>query len=162
VSSIVSDARPAPASPARIVRGMEAWATAAPLLCAAHCAAMPLVVAFAPRLAAFQEHERAVMGAALLLAVLTTVLGVRVHRRAAPLLVAGAGALAWLATFLGSSLPEEALTIAASLLMAAGTMWSARLRHRATCPRCGCAAHAADDAPGAATAGRPAGEEAVR
>ncbi len=129
---------------ARLVRGMEVGATAAPLLCAAHCIAMPLVVAFAPRLAAFQEHEGAVMAAALCLAVATTVLGMRVHRRAAPLLAAGAGALAWGATSLALPVSEEALTVAASLLMAGGTLWSARLRHRTACPRCGCAAHDVD------------------
>lgn len=141
--STASGSRTLPASSTRLLRGMEAWATAAPLLCAAHCIAMPLVVAFAPRLAAFEAHEAAVTAAALVLATATTVLGLRVHRRASPLLLLGAGALAWVATFLALPFPEEALTITASLLMAGGTLWSARLRHRATCPRCGCAAHAA-------------------
>lgn len=68
MSGIASGARTTSAPSARIIRGMEVWATAAPLLCAAHCIAAPVVVAFAPRLAAFEEHERAVMGAALVLA----------------------------------------------------------------------------------------------
>lgn len=152
MSIAASEARPTPS--ARIVRGMEMGAAAAPLLCAAHCIAMPLVVAFAPRLAVFEEHERAVMAAALVLALLTTGLGLRVHRRASPLLLVAAGGLAWLASFPALSLGEP-LTIAASLLMAGGTLWSARLRHRATCSRCGCPAHAS-------TAERPLGGEAVR
>ena len=156
MSATVSDPRPAAVPSARLVRGMELWATAAPLLCAAHCVAMPLVVAFAPRLAAFEEHERAVMGASLVLALATTVLGIRVHRRPGPLLLAAAGALVWGAAFLALPLPGEVPTVAASLLMAGGTLWSARLRHLATCPRCGCAAS------GGSTSGRPAGGEAAR
>jgi hypothetical protein len=136
---------------------MEVWATAAPLLCAVHCIAMPLVVAFAPRLAAFQEHERALMAGALVLALATTVLGIRVHRRASPLLLVAAGALAWGATFLALPLPGELPTVTASLLMAGGTLWSARLRHLATCPRCGCGASGES-----AASGRPSGGEAVR
>lgn len=122
----------------------ETWAAAAPLLCAAHCIAAPLLVALAPRLALAEAHERTLMGAALVLAAFTTLLGVRVHRRASPLLLVFAGALLWL----GASavpVPEEAATVAASLLMAGGTLWSARLRHLVSCPRCACPASAAGD-----------------
>lgn len=157
MSATLSDRPPSAVPSPRLVRGMELWATAAPLLCAAHCVAMPLVVAFAPRLAAFEEHERAVMGAALVLALATTLLGIRVHGHPSPLLLVGAGALAWGATFLALPLPGELPTVAASLLMAGGTLWSARLRHLATCPRCGCAANGEP-----ATSGRPMGEEAAR
>lgn len=152
MSATVSRPGHALAPSARVVRGMEAGAAAAPLLCAAHCIALPLVVAFAPRLAAFEEHERAVMGTSLVVALAATLLGVRVHRRPSPLILAGAGALAWGATFLALPLSGELLAVTASLLMAAATLWSARLRHRAACPRCGCAAG------GGRSAVRPAGE----
>ncbi|HEY0017502.1 MAG TPA: MerC family mercury resistance protein [Longimicrobium sp.] len=126
----------------RVVRGVEAGGAAAPLLCAAHCIAAPLAVALVPALAAAEAHERAAMGASLVLALLAVLAGVRVHRRAGPLAVVGAGALLWGATLALPRLPEAGAAIAASLLMAAGTLWSARLRHRATCAGCGCpAAH---------------------
>lgn len=159
MSAIVSGPRPAPAPSARLLRGMEAGATVAPLLCAAHCIAMPLVVVLAPRLAAFEAHERTVMGASLCLAVLATVLGVRAHRRAYPLLLVAAGALAWLAAPL-LSLPGEVPAVTASLLMAAGTLCSARLRHRATCPRCS-RVHVSHDRHPASALRLPGGDDAA-
>ncbi|HST62840.1 MAG TPA: TonB-dependent receptor [Longimicrobium sp.] len=150
---------------------MEAWAAAAPLLCAAHCIAAPLLVALAPGLAGAEEHERMMMSIAVCLALLGTGLGVRVHGRPAPLSIVGAGALLWIVTPRAPFVPEAAATLAASLLMAAGAAWGARLRHRAACPRCACPAHAAaaDDAsrpaPGASAAlpsTRPGGKEIRR
>jgi len=160
VSAIVSGPRPVPAPSTRLLRGMEAGATVAPLLCAAHCIAMPLVVVLAPRLAAFEAHERAVMGASLCLAALATVLGFRTHRRAYPLLLVAAGALVWLAAPL-LPLPGEVPAVMANLLMAAGTLCSARLRHRATCPRCS-RAHLRHDHRDPASVARPAGDHAPR
>lgn len=128
------------AAPARLVRGMEAGAAAAPLLCAVHCIAAPLAVALAPRLALPEAHERVVMAASICLAVLVSLAGIRSHRRAAPLLIVAAGALLWGAPLAVPSIPETVATVAASLLLAVGTLWSARLRHRATCADCGCPA----------------------
>lgn len=121
-------------------RRMETWAAAVPLLCAAHCIAAPLLVALAPRLAASERHERAAMAGSLCLALAAVVLGVRVHRRAAPLLLVGTGAACWMAPLATPLVPEQVAAVAASLAMAAGTLWSAHLRHRVACPRCGCPA----------------------
>lgn len=131
---------PVAASVPRALRRMEAWAAAAPLLCAVHCMAAPLVLALAPRFAPGEAAERAVLAGSILLAATAAALGRRVHGRWAPLLVVLAGALLWLAGLV-ARLPEEPATIGASVLLAAGTLWSARLRHNATCPRCGCHAH---------------------
>lgn len=134
---------PAAAPASRALRGLEAWATAAPLLCAVHCVAAPLLMVLAPALALDEAHERAVLGASVLLAAAAVALGFRTHRRPGVWLPVAAGALLFLRP--PAVLPEEAVSIAASLLLAAGTFWSARLRHRATCRRCGCIAHASSD-----------------
>jgi hypothetical protein len=162
VSLTVPRGEAAPAPSARLLRGMEAWAAAAPLLCALHCLAAPLVVLFAPRLAAAEAHEPVILGASFGLAATAAVLGMRVHRRRAPLLLAAAGGLLWLATLRPIPLSGEAASVAASLLMAAGTLWSARLRHRATCPRCGCPASASPLPPRThrSAAGRSASRQA--
>jgi hypothetical protein len=155
VSADVISRPPGATSVPRSLRRMEAWAAAAPLLCAAHCMAAPLVLALAPRLAPGEAAERAVLAGSILLAGAAAALGRRVHRRRAPLLVVLAGALLWLAG-LAALLPEEPATIGASLLLAVGTLWSARLRHTATCHRCGCGAHShAEHAP-RATSSHPA------
>lgn len=130
------------ASPARPVGPLEAWAAAAPVLCAAHCIAAPLLVALAPWLAPGEAYERAFMAASLALAACAVLLGFRAHRRLAPLLLVAAGALLWMGPLVISTIPEVAATVAASLLMAGGTLRSAQLRHRAACGGCGCPAHA--------------------
>jgi hypothetical protein len=140
---------------------METWATAAPLLCAVHCLATPLVVALAPRLAGSEEHERAAVGASLVLAVLTTALGMRAHGRGSPLALVGAGALLWAATLLALPVPEEAATLGATLLMAGGALRGARLRHRAACARCGCPAGAVEDGMTCGPSRLPDGEGAA-
>lgn len=131
-------------SSARPGRALEAWAAAAPVLCAAHCLAAPLLIAAAPALAPGEAYERAFMAAAVALAACAVLLGFRAHRRLAPLLLVAAGALLWMSPLVIQDVPEIAATAAASLLMAGGTVWSARLRHREACGGCGCLAHAAE------------------
>jgi MerC mercury resistance protein len=128
--------------PRRVLGRVEAWAAAAPLLCAVHCLAAPLLVALAPALAPGEAAERAFMAASLVLAGVASALGWRAHRRLAPPVIVAAGALLWLAHLTPAPIPEVAATAGASVLMAAGTLWGARLRHRARCHRCGCVAHA--------------------
>ncbi|HEX6041854.1 MAG TPA: hypothetical protein VFZ20_27675, partial [Longimicrobium sp.] len=71
-------ARPRVAAPVpRGLRRMEAWAAAAPLLCAAHCLATPLVLALAPRFAPGEAAERAVLAGSILLAGAAAELGRR-------------------------------------------------------------------------------------
>lgn len=120
------------------------WAAAFPLLCAAHCAASPLLVLVAPALALPESVEAVVKLASAALAAWLLWRGMRVHGRVAPALPAALGLAVWAAA--GASgvhgAAERGWTVAGGLLLAAGMFWSGRLRHRAVCRSCGCHAHA--------------------
>jgi MerC mercury resistance protein len=153
VSTLAADAAAAP--PSRSLLGLEAWATAAPLVCAVHCVAAPLLVAVAPRLTLTEAHERGLVAGSLVVAAATLSLGVRVHRRRAVWLPVTAGTVLWLLSRFLPPSAEGPVTVAASLLMAGGTFWSARLRHLATCRRCGCIASLPADIAGPEPAALP-------
>ncbi|QHL91982.1 MerC family mercury resistance protein [Sphingomonas changnyeongensis] len=107
--------------PARLLDGA---AIAASALCLVHCLALPLVALMLPMLAAWVAWPEAFHLWAFAFAVPTSLvalaLGVRGHRRAAPLLAGGAG-LALLAAGVAADVPEPAetlLTVAGALALA--------------------------------------------
>ncbi len=113
----------------------------APLVCAVHCLAAPLFASGAPLLAsAPAEWGFFAAGAALPLA--ASLEAYRHHRRPAPVLAVAAAIAAWALSLGGAwwALPEEATTAAACAALAAASVWSARVRHRAACDGCGCPA----------------------
>lgn len=122
------------------------WSAALPLACAVHCVLMPVVALFVPFLAPAQELEAVFMLASGGLALAVTRGGVRAHgRRAvwAPVLL---GLAVWAASVahLAGPLPEPVAVVAGSVVLAAGMVWNARLRHEAACRSCGCPAHRHD------------------
>jgi len=119
------------------------WAAAAPVLCAAHCIATPLLVLLSPTFHMTPAVEYAVMGAAALLAIAFLAWGVAAHGRAVVWIPVIAGLVVWIggeATF-GHSAGGLWLHVAGSILLAGGLIWNAFLRHEATCRDCGCPAH---------------------
>lgn len=125
------------------------WASLAPLVCAVHCAATPILIVVAPALAPGERTEMWLLGATVLLASGAIAAGVRRHGRIAPALPVVAGTFAWTASLLHlfHPVPEEVTTVAATLVVAAGLTWNARVR---------CAAGAADEGPCPACAGETA------
>ncbi len=116
------------------------WTSAAPLLCALHCVATPLVVLVAPSFAPDIRSEVAMLAGSAVLAAVASTIGIREHGSRvvlAPILV---GLAIWALSLGGAfrPLPEAATTAMPSLLVAAGLLWNARLRHVAVCPGCGC------------------------
>lgn len=116
------------------------WTSIAPLVCAVHCLATPLLVAVAPSVVG-PQMEWALLGLTVVLVVVALTGGLRSHRdlRPAPLLAAG------LAVWLGSllhvfhPLPEEPITALAALVVATGLVWNSRLvcAHReVSCAAC--------------------------
>jgi hypothetical protein len=120
------------------------WPAAVPLLCAAHCLALPLLVLFAPALAPDPRIELAVLGGATALSVTVLAAGYRVHGRGEVWVPATLGVALWvIAHAAGLHGPGElALEVGGALLIAAGLIRSAWLRHLALCGGCGCPAHA--------------------
>jgi hypothetical protein len=121
-------------------------AHAAPLACAVHCLAAPLLAASVPLLAA-EGAEWGFHAAAAIPALALAAGAYRWHRRPAPLLAAFAAVTAWTLSLAGAfaPLPEAATTVAACTGLAAASVWGARLRHRVSCDACGCAAHGEED-----------------
>lgn len=123
---------------------LAAWAPAAPLICAVHCVATPLLVSLLPALHAGEAAERWLFVAVVPVAAATLWRELPVHRRRAVLAPVAGGLALWAASLAGwlEPAPEGVTTTLGSLLVAAGMVWSARLRHRAACPACGCGGHA--------------------
>lgn len=121
-------------------------AHAAPLACAVHCLAAPLLAATVPLLAA-DGAEWAFHAAGAIPALALAGGAFRFHRHPGPPLAALAAVAAWTLSLAGAfaPLPEEATTAAACTALAAASVWGARLRHRAACDDCGCPAHGAED-----------------
>lgn len=119
-------------------RAVSGWAGAVPLLCAAHCAASPLLVLAAPALALSEAGEAWVKAASLLMAALVTAAAVRAHRRPAAALPVAAGALVWAVVLAADAhgTGGRLATAAGGVLLAGGMFWNAHLRHRATCRTC--------------------------
>lgn len=117
-------------------------ATLAPVACAIHCLATPLVVVLAPALAHGPGVERALFAASLALSGFALASGFRRHRHAVALVPALLGFILWGSALLGRPLigrGEPAIALA-SVLVAAGVLWNARLVHRGEhvceCPAC--------------------------
>jgi hypothetical protein len=123
-------------------RGLD-WATALPLLCAAHCVASPLVVIAVPALGWGHAAEPLVQAASALLAAGAAWSGIRTHGRLAVLLPMLAGMVLWAASAVLDlhGAEEAAAGVTGGLLIAGGMLWSGRLRHDAACHHCGCPAH---------------------
>jgi hypothetical protein len=121
-------------------------AAAAPLLCAAHCIATPLLVLFVPMLVFPLAVEYAILVGTLTLATALLWRGFRIHGNRWVALPATLGALLWIGGELtGShSTPVLILHAVGGILIAAALVWSARLRHEALCGGCGCTAHQDD------------------
>ena len=126
---------------ARASRG--AWlAAAAPLACAVHCIAAPLVVLVLPAAGVHGPVETAVKLASAALALSFGWSGVRAHRRPAVLVPVMLGLALWVASSHAVGLlPETIGSALGGVMMAAGLGWSASLRHRAVCGACACPAH---------------------
>jgi hypothetical protein len=105
------------------------WASAAPLLCAAHCALTPLLVVAAPTLAPGETVEFVLYGGTILLASWALAKGLRQHGDLRPVLPIALGLVAWGASLLHvfHPIPEEATTVVAALVVAGGLVWNARL-----------------------------------
>jgi hypothetical protein len=116
---------------------------AAPLLCAVHCVAAPLLVVVSPALV-HGPAETAFRLATLAIAALLLRSGLRAHGRRVVLAPAALGVAAWALSEAAPS-AETALSVAGGLLIATGMLWNARLRHRAVCHSCGCPAHGHED-----------------
>lgn len=122
----------------RVLR--HSLAAAAPLLCAVHCVATPLLVAVMPAFAVGHTAEVMMFVTSVALVVWATRSGTMVHRHAGPAMVAGLGLSTWGALLFGvlPSVGGELGIALAALLTAGGLVWNARLRHWATEMGCSC------------------------
>jgi formylmethanofuran dehydrogenase subunit A len=112
---------------------------AAPLLCAVHCLATPLLVLVAPALLLGAAVEHAIMVASLVMAAAFLGWGIRIHRRFTVAAPALAGALLWVGGEALGSHSSGVLVLHAvgGLLLAGALALNARLRHNALCRACG-------------------------
>ena len=120
------------------LRDPHAWAIAAPLLCAIHCAATPLLVLFLPALSLTHGEEAVLLGLSGLVALMALVPGVRVHGRSEVFIPLALGVFVWggaLAHWL-HPIPEPVASSAGALAIAGAIFWNARLRHRVSCDAC--------------------------
>jgi hypothetical protein len=105
------------------------WASAAPILCAIHCALTPIVVVMAPAFALGETVEFALLGITIVVAGWALHRGLGQHGDVRPVLPIAVGLLAWGASLFDvfQPIPEEATTILATLVVAGGLIWNARL-----------------------------------
>jgi hypothetical protein len=105
------------------------WASAAPILCAIHCALTPILVVMAPAFALGESVEFALLGIAIVAAGWALSRGLRQHGDIRPVFPIALGLVAWGASLLEvfQPIPEEATTILATLVVAGGLIWNARL-----------------------------------
>jgi hypothetical protein len=119
-----------------------AWAAMAPVLCAAHCVAAPLLVLVVPAAAVGSTAERVLWGATALLAAGFLAWSIRAHRQGWVAVPVVAGLALWGAGLFDLVPASETLTtVVGALLVSGGMVASAWLRHRRTCGDCGCPAH---------------------
>jgi hypothetical protein len=104
------------------------WTTAAPLLCAIHCAAMPALVAMAPALSKNEIVEVWLLGISVIVASGALWFGARRHGRSVVWIPVSLGLTFWGASLAGlfQPLPEVLTTTAASLTVAGGLIWNSR------------------------------------
>lgn len=119
----------------------ERWALVAPVVCAVHCLATPILLVVAPAIAGSWQLEGILMLVAILFSVPAIWRGYSLHRRAEVWLPAVLGALLWGAELAGlfSVVPGVLLTLTGSTLMAGALLWNFRLRRHFSV--CGCPAH---------------------
>jgi len=120
------------------LRNPDAWALAAPVLCAVHCAATPLLVLFLPALALTPAAEAWLLGFSAVVATLALAPGIRLHGRPEVFAPVVLGVMIWggaLAHWL-HPIPEPLASSVGALAIAGGIFWNARLRHRVTCRTC--------------------------
>jgi hypothetical protein len=105
------------------------WASVAPAACAVHCAVTPLLVIFAPTLAPGAAVEFGLFGITLVVASWALAKGLRQHGDFRPVAPIAVGLLFWGASILllFHPIPEELTTILATLVVASGLVWNARL-----------------------------------
>ncbi|CAN5743317.1 hypothetical protein BH23GEM11_BH23GEM11_15100 [soil metagenome] len=105
------------------------WASAAPILCAIHCALTPILVVVAPAFALGETVEFALLGIAIAAAWWAMSRGLRQHGDVRPIVPIVVGLVAWGASLLHvfHPVPEEPTTILATLVVAGGLIWNARL-----------------------------------
>jgi hypothetical protein len=129
-------------TPVRPKQAPLTWSAFAPLVCALHCAAAPLLVVAAPGFARIARLEWPLMGVALVLGGWALARGNGAHRGRGAGSAFVLGIALWSASLLGwlEPLPEGATTVAGSLIAAAALFWNARLVHQSSCRTCGCPA----------------------
>lgn len=140
------------------LRDPQAWAMAAPILCAIHCAATPLLVLFLPSLALTHGQEAVLLAFSALVGIAALMPGVRLHGRMEVFVPLALGVFVWggaLAHWL-HPIPEPVASSAGAMAIAGAIFWNARLRHRVSCDAC--AVHA-PSSPGGTSA--PVGERAL-
>ncbi len=136
----------------RMIQHPWGWASLAPLACAVHCAATPLLVMTAPALAPGPIVEWALLAVTILVVVLALRPALRDHGNPAPFLFMGTGLLIWTASLLHlfHPLPEDLVTIPATLIVAGGFVWNSRLHcgsRKVHCAACETEATAPGTAP---------------
>lgn len=117
------------------------WAAAAPVACAVHCAAMPVVALFAPTVAEGSGIEWALLGITLVFSAIALTFGIRTHGSLRPIAPIALGIAIWTASLLfANRLPAvEFTTMASSILVASGLLWSSRMccvARESCCPAC--------------------------
>ena len=119
------------------------WTAAAPVLCAMHCIALPVLVLVSPAFHINPTVEYAIMAGAAVLAILFLVWGVSAHGNYLVWVPAMMGLAVWIGgeIVLGHSAGGLWAHAAGSALLAGGLIWNAWLRHEASCGDCGCPAH---------------------
>lgn len=105
------------------------WTSLAPLACAVHCAVTPILIVVAPALAPGKFVEWALLALTVVFAGSALAIGTRRHGDLRPVWPILGGVAVWTASLLHlfHPIPEEATTIVASLTVAAGLIWNARI-----------------------------------
>jgi hypothetical protein len=114
----------------RVFQHPWGWASAAPALCAVHCAVTPLLVLFAPALAPGESVEFALYGITVVVASWAMAKGLQQHGDLRPVLPIAVGLLFWGASILllFHPIPEELTTIIAAVVVASALVWNSRLQ----------------------------------
>lgn len=124
-----------------VLRQPTTWVSVAPVLCAAHCVATPVLVLALPSFAVGTMAEQVLFTLSGLLALGFTAWAVASHGRMVAALPVLAGLALWGGGLFGliPGVAEEVTTVAGALILAAGLVWSSWLRHLTVCPDCSCA-----------------------
>lgn len=142
---VVTNERTVPVDRTRMQRALDRLGISASVLCAIHCAAMPLALAVLPLAGAHVLFDGTIE--LVMIAISATVGAVslgssyRVHRRLNPLLIMGAGATILVANFMGHDAHSELTeTLHPYIAAAAGVMIATAHRINmklcAACERC--------------------------